>query len=91
MLFDTQTETEKLIPVFFLFYPLELTHEQRSKFTDQKNQYEDGKAKLSNQLLKLKEQREALKDEGAKHEDVIMKENARLQVKVKGFLICMQK
>jgi hypothetical protein len=32
------------------------------------------------QLLKLKEQREALKVQGQKHEDTIMKENAKLQV-----------
>jgi hypothetical protein len=30
--------------------------------------------------LKLKEQREALKEDGAVHEDLIMKENAKLQV-----------
>ena len=31
-------------------------------------------------MLKLKEQREALKEDGAVHEDLIMKENAKLQV-----------
>jgi hypothetical protein len=36
--------------------------------------------KMSDQLLKLKEQREDLKEGGAKHENGIMKENARLQV-----------
>ncbi len=42
----------------------------------------DASSKLDGQLLKLKEQREALKEGGAKHEDDIMKENARLQVRV---------
>ena len=45
--------------------------------------------KLEDQLLKLKEQREILKGQGHKHEDNIMKENAKLQVNtfklVKGF------
>ena len=36
--------------------------------------------KLEDQLLKLKEQREILKGQGHKHEDNIMKENAKLQV-----------
>jgi uncharacterized protein YjbK len=40
----------------------------------------DAKVKLETQLLKLKEQREALKDEGSVHDDKIMKENAKLQV-----------
>ena len=31
-------------------------------------------------MLKLKEEREKLKDEGSKHEDKIMRENAKLQV-----------
>jgi len=38
---------------------------------------------LEDQLLKLKEQREALKQQGQKHEDSIMKENAKLQKEVK--------
>jgi hypothetical protein len=38
---------------------------------------------LEAQLLKLKEQREALKEDGAVHEDLIMKENAKLQKEVK--------
>ncbi len=37
---------------------------------------------MSDHLLQLKEQREDLKDGGAKHEDAIMKENARLQVRL---------
>merc|ERR1712083_834230 len=46
-------------------------------------QYLDAKQKLEAQLLKLKEQREALKEDGAVHEDQIMKENAKLQKEVK--------
>jgi len=46
----------------------------------QKEQYEKAAEKLEDQLLKLKEQREALKQQGQKHEDTIMKENAKLQV-----------
>merc|ERR1712086_448020 len=38
---------------------------------------------MGDQLLKLKEQREALKQQGQKHEDTIMKENAKLQKEVK--------
>ena len=55
--------------------------EQRDKLQLQKEQYVDAKEKLEAQLLKLKEQREALKEGGAKHEDAIMKENAKLQVR----------
>ena len=46
----------------------------------QQKQYIDAKEKLEAQLLKLKEQREALKEDGAVHEDKIMKENHKLQV-----------
>merc|ERR1712096_469678 len=49
----------------------------------QKEQYEKAAEKLEDQLLKLKEQREALKQQGQKHEDTIMKENAKLQKEVK--------
>jgi len=49
----------------------------------QKEQYEKAAEKLEDQLLKLKEQREALKLQGQKHEDTIMKENAKLQKEVK--------
>lgn len=49
----------------------------------QKEQYERAAEKLEDQLLKLKEQREALKLQGQKHEDTIMKENAKLQKEVK--------
>ena len=42
--------------------------------------YVEAKVKLEGQLLKLKEQREVLKDAGQKHEDQDMRENAKLQV-----------
>ena len=57
-----------------------ITREQFDKLRGQKQQYLEAKQKLEAQLLKLKEQREALKEDGAVHEDVIMKENAKLQV-----------
>jgi len=60
-----------------------ITMEQREKLIYQKQQYEKAEEKLSAQLLKLKEQREALKEGGAKHEDKIMKDNAKLQKEVK--------
>ena len=47
---------------------------------NQKKQYIDAKLKLEDQLLKLKEEREDLKERGNKHEDKIMRENAKLQV-----------
>ena len=47
---------------------------------NQKKQYIDAKLKLEDQLLKLKEEREELKERGNKHEDKIMRENAKLQV-----------
>merc|ERR1712210_330339 len=53
------------------------------KLVKQKEQYEKAAEKLEDQLLKLKEQREALKLQGQKHEDTIMKENAKLQKEVK--------
>ena len=65
--------------------PAGLSAEQYSKLSEQKTQYVDAKEKLDGQLLKLKEQRETLKEGGAKHEDAIMKENARLQVRKKYF------
>jgi len=40
----------------------------------------EAQMKLEVQLLKLKQEREALKDRGAQHEDSVMKENAVLQV-----------
>ena len=67
--------------------PAGLSAEQYSKLSEQKTQYVDAKEKLDGQLLKLKEQRETLKEGGAKHEDAIMKENARLQVR-KGRHFC---
>lgn len=60
-----------------------LSPEQREKLVKQKEQYERAAEKLEDQLLKLKEQREALKLQGQKHEDTIMKENAKLQKEVK--------
>ena len=62
------------------FQILGISSEQRGKLSEQKSQYGEARTKLEGQLLKLKEQREALKAGGAKHEDNIMKENARLQV-----------
>ena len=57
-----------------------LSDEQRDKLLKQREQYEGAAEKLEHQLLKLKEQRELLKEQGHKHEDTIMKENAKLQV-----------
>ncbi len=57
-----------------------ITSEQRAKFKKQHSEYVEATGKLDDQLLKLKIQRESLKEGGAKHEDAIMKENARLQV-----------
>ena len=48
---------------------------------NQKKQYIDAKLKLEDQLLKLKEEREELKERGNKHEDKIMRDNAKLQVR----------
>ncbi len=44
------------------------------------NQLMEAQMKLEVQLLKLKQEREALKDRGAQHEDSVMKENAVIQV-----------
>ena len=57
-----------------------ITVEQREKLVNQKKQYIDAKLKLEDQLLKLKEEREDLKERGNKHEDKIMRDNAKLQV-----------
>ena len=62
-----------------------ITKEQHLKLKGQQKQYLDAKDKLEAQLLKLKEQREALKEDGAVHEDKIMKENHKLQVKIHQF------
>ena len=40
----------------------------------------EAQMKLEVQLVKLKQEREALKDRGAQHEDAVMKENAVIQV-----------
>ena len=67
---------------------LGITLEQREKLMSQKKQYIDAKLKLEDQLLKLKEEREELKERGNKHDDKIMRENAKLQViKTKFFII----
>ena len=58
-----------------------LSEEQREKLLKQREQYEKAAEKLEDQLMKLKEQREHLKAQGNKHEDNIMKENAKLQVR----------
>ena len=60
-----------------------ITREQHEKLKAQQKQYHDAKEKLEAQLLKLKEQRETLKEDGAVHDDQIMKENAKLQVSLK--------
>ena len=58
-----------------------ITREQREKLLEQREHYSQTKGKMENNLLKLKEQREVLKEQGAKHEDAVMKENARFQVR----------
>ena len=65
-------------PVFV--FAVGMTVEQRDKLKSQQGQYKDAKVKLEDQLLKLKEEREKLKEDGNKHEDKIMRENAKLQV-----------
>merc|ERR1712018_1056980 len=60
-----------------------LSDDQRDKLLKQREQYEVAAEKLEDQLLKLKQNREALKSQGNKHEDNIMKENAKLQKEVK--------
>ena len=62
------------------FIVLGITKEQREKLVVQEKQYLDAKVKLEEQLLKLKEEREDLKEGGSKHEDDIMRDNAKLQV-----------
>ena len=57
-----------------------LSEDQREELLKQREQYEKAAEKLEDQLMKLKEQRENLKAQGNKHEDNIMKENAKLQV-----------
>lgn len=62
-------------------YFLGITKEQHDKLKDQQRAYLDARDKLEAQLLKLKEQREGLKEDGHVHDDQIMKENAKLQVR----------
>ena len=57
-----------------------MTKEQHDKLKVSQKTYLDAKEKLDDQLLKLKERREAYKEEGHVHEDNIMRENAKLQV-----------
>ena len=71
-----------------MYCPGPLSEEQREKLLKQREQYEKAAEKLEDQLLKLKEQREALKHQGQKHEDTIMKENAKLQVRI---LYCLRR
>eukprot|EP00095_Tigriopus_kingsejongensis_P010405 maker-scaffold203_size261420-snap-gene-0.11 protein:Tk10405 transcript:maker-scaffold203_size261420-snap-gene-0.11-mRNA-1 annotation:"---NA---" len=61
----------------------ESPQDEIAKLQSQNAQYQEARDKLEDQLIKLKEQREALKEGGAKHEDIIMKENARIQKEVK--------
>ena len=77
------------VSTYFIYYPCSnqryfvpgpLSEEQREKLLKQREQYEKAAEKLEDQLMKLKEQRENLKAQGNKHEDNIMKENAKLQV-----------
>ena len=57
-----------------------ITRVQYERLKDQQDKYLVAKEKLEAQLLKLKEQREVLKEDGHVHEDKIMRENAKLQV-----------
>ena len=47
----------------------------------QRETYREQRAELSDKLLRLKEEREDMKEKGYKHEDELMKENAKLQVR----------
>ena len=49
-------------------------------YKSQLNQLMDKKMTFEVQLLKLKRERKMLTERGAKHEDVMMKENAGMQV-----------
>ena len=68
---------------FCFFYSTAITFPEYKSYQDQVNLLMDGKIKLEFQLLKLKQDREVLKDQGAVHEDTIMKENANMQVNTK--------
>ena len=69
-----------------LFQGQQIVLEERESVGKQKTLYEKYKKSVErceHQLLKMKEQREALKRAGQKHEDFIMWENANLQRKLK--------
>ena len=69
-----------------LFQGQQIVLEERESVGKQKTLYEKYKESVErceHQLLKMKEQREALKRAGQKHEDFIMWENANLQRKLK--------
>ena len=69
-----------MISNFINFLFIGITLEQQEKLINQQKQYMEAKLKLEDQLLKLKEEREELKERGNKHDDKIMRENAKLQV-----------
>ena len=77
--YSSQQKSAKLTRNISIVGPL--SEEQREKLLKQREQYEKAAEKLEDQLMKLKEQREHLKAQGNKHEDNIMKENAKLQVR----------
>ena len=78
--YSSQQKSAKLTRNISIVGPL--SEEQREKLLKQREQYEKAAEKLEDQLMKLKEQREHLKAQGNKHEDNIMKENAKLQVRM---------
>ena len=67
----------------FVLFLTAITFPEYKSYQDQVNQLMDGKMKLEFHLLKLKQDREILKDQGAVHEDTIMKDNANMQVSFK--------
>ena len=62
-------------------HPTGITFPEYKNYKDQLNGLMDSKVKLEFQLLTLKQERELLKEGGAKHEDAAMKENAGMQVR----------
>ena len=66
-----------------------ITAEQRERLRQQRETYREQRSKLSEQLLRLKEEREDMKEKGYKHEDDLMKENAKLQVHSTNIVNCM--
>ena len=67
-------------PVNYCNFTINISEIDPVKVRRQHATYVEAKVKLEGQLLKLKEQREVLKDAGQKHEDQDMRENAKLQV-----------